>query len=119
MHLTGEHFMFPELHMMRDPKSSGNGVIAAITFLSDPITKEATQVRVRFKFGTLMWRKNDKTNTTKDAKQRIVGCATIQVLIRSLVANSQGRHTINPVNNSKSSLTQKTFRKRALPVSKI
>jgi hypothetical protein len=72
MHLTGEHYMFPELHMTRDPKSSGNGVITTITFLSDVITKEATQARVRFKFGTLMWRKSDITNKTKDAKQGIV-----------------------------------------------
>ena len=42
MHLIGEHFMFPELYMKRDPKSSGNGIIAVITFLSDAITKEAT-----------------------------------------------------------------------------
>jgi hypothetical protein len=76
VHLTGEHFMFLELHMTRDSKSSGNGVIAMITFLSDAITKEATQVRAGFKFSTLMWGKSDKTNTTKDAKQRIVGCAS-------------------------------------------
>jgi capsule polysaccharide export protein KpsC/LpsZ len=88
MHLTGEHFMFPELHMTRDSKASSNGVITAITFLSDAITKEATQARARFKFGMLMWRKSDKTNTTKDTKQRIVGCTTIQTLIRSLVVNS-------------------------------
>jgi hypothetical protein len=111
MHLTGEHFMVPELHMTRYLKSSGNGVIAVITFLSDVITNEATQARVRFKFGTLMWRKSDKINTTKDAKQRIVECATIQTLIRSLVVSSRGRHMINHVNNNESSLTLKTFRK--------
>jgi hypothetical protein len=111
LHLTSKHFMFLELHMTRDSKLSGNEVIAAITFLSDPITKEATQVRARFKFGMLMWRKNDKTNTTKDAKQIIVGCATIQGFIRSLVVNSWRRHMINHVNNSESSLTPKTFRK--------
>ena len=53
MHLTGKHFMFPELHMTRDPKSSGNRVIITITFLRDVIAKEATQARARFKFGTL------------------------------------------------------------------
>jgi hypothetical protein len=42
MHLTGEHFMFPKLYMTREPKSSSNGVIPAITFLSDAIAKEAT-----------------------------------------------------------------------------
>jgi hypothetical protein len=88
MQLTREHFIFPELQMMRDSKSLGNRAIAMITFLSDAITKEATQARAGFKFGILMWGKSDKTNTTKDAKQRIVGCATIQALIRSLVVNS-------------------------------
>jgi hypothetical protein len=42
MHLTSEHFMFLELHMTRDLKSSGNKVIAATIFLSEVITKEAT-----------------------------------------------------------------------------
>jgi hypothetical protein len=83
MHLTVEHFMFLKLHMTRDLKSSGDGVIAAIIVLSDAITKEATQARAGFKFGMFMWRKNNKTNTTKNAKQRIVRYATIQALIRS------------------------------------
>jgi hypothetical protein len=68
-------------------------------------------VRAGFKFGTLMWRKSDKINTTKDAKQRIVGCAAIQVFIRSLVMNSRGRNTTNHVNSSESSLTPKMFKK--------
>ena len=77
MHLTSEHFMFPKLHMTRDSKSLGDGVIVAITVLSDAITKEATQARAGFKFGMFMWGKNNKTNTTKNAKQRIVRYSTI------------------------------------------
>jgi hypothetical protein len=42
IHLIGENFMFLELHMTRDPKSLGNRVIAAITFLIDAIAKEVT-----------------------------------------------------------------------------
>jgi hypothetical protein len=68
MYLTSEHFIFLELHMTIDLKSSGDEVIVAINLLSDAIAKEATQVRVGFKFGTFMWRKSDKTNTTKDMK---------------------------------------------------
>lgn len=51
---TGEWTMLPKFHMIRDTQTTSCGIVVA--FLVDIITKEAIELRVRFKFGSLITR---------------------------------------------------------------
>ena len=89
MHLTGEHFMFLKLYMTKDPKSSSNGVIAAVTFLSDPIT--ATQARAMFNFGTLMLSRGGRKLAKLKNPTRPSPCGFYVFFLRVQVGNTQTR----------------------------
>jgi hypothetical protein len=65
---TCKYLMFPKLHMTRNTKTLGFGIITTITFLSEIITKKTTEFGSWFKFGAFVCRKSDKTNTTKNSK---------------------------------------------------
>ena len=80
--------MFPKIHMTRNMKMFGYGIIAMITFLSETITKKTTESGSWFKFGAFMCRKGDKTNTTKNSKQGIVRVFTIEKLKRRFIVDS-------------------------------
>ena len=80
--------MFPKLHMTRNTKTFGYGIIATIKFLSETITKKTTESRSWFKFRAFVCRKGDKTNTAKNSKQGIVRVFTIEKLKRSFIVDS-------------------------------
>jgi hypothetical protein len=65
---TRKHLMFPKLHMTRNMKMLGYGIIKMITFLSETITKKTTESGSWFKFVPFVLRKSDKTSTTKNLK---------------------------------------------------
>ena len=80
--------MLPKLHMTRNTKTFGYGIIATITFLSETITKKTTESGSWFKFGAFVCRKAEKTNTTKKLKQGIVRVFTIEKLKRIFIVDS-------------------------------
>ena len=61
---TGEWTTLPKFHMIRDTQTRSSGIVVA--FLVDIITKEAIELRVRFKFGSLIRRKGNKAGIVKD-----------------------------------------------------
>ena len=56
--------MLPKFHMIRDTQTRSCGIV--VTFLVDIITKEAIELRVRFKFGSLIRRKGNEAGIVKD-----------------------------------------------------
>ena len=56
--------MLPKFHMVRDRQTRSCGI--AVAFLVDIVTKEAIELRVRFKFGSLIRRKGNEASIVKD-----------------------------------------------------
>ena len=77
---THERKMFPKLNMTGDTKVMRNGIIVVKPLLRYTITKETTEMSMRFELCSFTRRKRDKASTTKNLKRGVVRGLTIKKL---------------------------------------